>query len=94
MLHVDTVAQLDLPCAHGTIEQPLQVSPSGSFEWRGTYTQERPGPTRDDERGSPALYSGTLDGDTLKLAIRVGENVVVQNLQLQFGRTARIIKCA
>jgi hypothetical protein len=95
-LRVDAqAAELQLSCAHGAIAAPLAIQRDGQFEWKGTFTQERPGPTRQDEdRTSPAVYAGTLTGDTLTLSVRVGENVVLDRIELTYGRAVRIVKCA
>jgi hypothetical protein len=88
-------AELELPCAHGRIEEPLVVPANGRFEWKGTFVQERGGPT--PEGGHPAVaavYSGTLDGETLVLSVRAGSTLALDSVRFTRGRSVRIVKCA
>ena len=65
-------ARLELDCAHGSIPLPLTVAADGSFDWAGTFSAERGGPTRQDATDRPegkARYRGTLDGDTMSMKI-------------------------
>ena len=85
-------AELELPCAHGRIEEPLVVPANGRFEWKGTFVQERGGPT--PEGGHPAVaavYSGTLDGETMILSVRAGSTTPLDSVRFTLGRSVRII---
>jgi hypothetical protein len=88
-------AELELPCAHGRIGEPLIVPASGRFEWKGTFVQERGGPT--PEGGDPAaaaVYSGAIDGETLVLSVRAGSTLALDAVRFTRGRAVRIVKCA
>ncbi len=64
-------ARLEFDCAHGEIRPPLETDESGRFRLEGSYTQERPGPTRqgDESRGIPAVYSGSADETSMSLTV-------------------------
>jgi hypothetical protein len=90
-------AELEFDCAHGHIDEPLTIGASGSFEVRGTYTPERPGPRREDEgAGSPVRYSGKVDGRTMVLTILTsdGSADAAASFNLEHGRTPAIRKCS
>src|SRR5437660_4586419 len=42
-------ARLDFDCAHGAIDEPIALDEQGTFDSRGTYTREAPGPIREGE---------------------------------------------
>lgn len=64
-------ARLDFDCAHGEIRPPLEMDESGRLRLEGTYSQERPGPTRQghESDGAPALYTGSTDGTIMSLTV-------------------------
>ena len=88
-------ANIELDCAHGTIDAPLSLDAEGRFDQPGTFVRERPGPVRLDEedKGEPARYSGRLDGEELTLQIQVGARPPMPPLTAILGRTARLRKC-
>ena len=91
----DGSATIDYSCAHGTIAGPLTFDSKGRFNWRGTHTRERPGPIRvGQEGGSPAIYTGTIKGETMTLTVRLaGTKEVVDTFTLTRGGKGRIFKC-
>lgn len=91
----DQPARLELPCAHARIDRPLSISNDGAFEWKARYVEERPGPTREDEKneGIDASIRGRVEGDRVTLNVIVDGKTVVGPLTLEFGRASRIIKC-
>ena len=65
-------ARLEFDCAHGTIDEPLRPDPQGAFKLKGTFTPERGGPSRDENRPAPrATYSGTIYGTAMALKVVV-----------------------
>jgi hypothetical protein len=91
----DQPAQLELSCAHARIDRPLVLSNDGAFEWKARYFEERPGPTREDEKneGIDARIRGRVDGDRVTLNVIVAGKTVVGPVTLDFGKASRIIKC-
>jgi hypothetical protein len=89
-------ATIEYDCAHGTITGPLKVDSKGRFSLLGTHVGEHGGPTREgeDQRGSPARYSGWTDGRTMKLTVTlVGSNDSVGTYTLTRGQSGRVFKC-
>jgi hypothetical protein len=87
---------IEFSCAHGTIDQPIEPDAEGRFDVTGTYTQERPGPEREGQpaKAEPARYTGRIQGETMTLAITLGESKKpVGTYTLTKGKTVRIFKC-
>jgi hypothetical protein len=92
----DSGAQLEFDCAHGRIDGAIALTESGRFEAKGTYTQERPGPRREDEENARVVrYSGRIDGKSMTLTIDAGQNSsdAIANYTLELGKTPVIRKC-
>jgi hypothetical protein len=91
----DAGATLDFDCASGSITEPIVVDRSGKFSVKGSFSRHRPGPTReDDDRGEPASYSGTVDGENLSLTITLTRNTEkVGDFTLTHGKVGRIRRC-
>lgn len=98
-LHVEVSesgATLDYDCAHGTITERIAPDREGKFVVKGFHVKERPGPTRegDDTNGQPAIYNGSIDGETMTLTVRLsGSNEEIGAFTLTQGKTGRIRKC-
>ena len=89
-------AKIEFDCAHGTIEGPLTVSAGGEFNWKGTFARERGGPitSNDENRGQPAVYSGSINEQTRKLTLRLeNEKDPLDTFVLTQGKDGRIRKC-
>jgi hypothetical protein len=89
-------ATIDYDCAHGTIAGPLTFDSKGRFSWRGTHTREGPGPIRVDQEssGSPAIYTGSVKGETMTLTVKLaGTKEVVDTFTLTRGGKGRVFKC-
>jgi hypothetical protein len=89
-------ATIDYDCANGTMDGPFTVDSKGRFNWRGTYKREHGGPIRMDEQssGRPAIYSGSIKGDTMTLAVKYADsNEVIQTYTLKRGSAGRVFKC-
>ena len=89
-------ATIDYDCANGTIEGPLTFDSKGRFTWRGTHRREGPGPIRvgHEFKGSPALYTGSIKGDTMTLTVKLTDsNEMVDTYTLKRGSFGRVFKC-
>jgi hypothetical protein len=89
-------ATINYDCANGTINGPLTMDRKGNFTWRGTHNREHGGPVRIDEtsNGRPAIYSGSIKGDTMTLTVKLADtNEVVETFTLKRGAAGRVFKC-
>jgi hypothetical protein len=88
-------ATVEFDCAHGTIEGVLAADADGEFSWKGTFARERGGPVRsDDQSGQPAVYSGSIKKQTMKLSVRLAdEKEPLDTFVLTQGKDGRIRKC-
>lgn len=88
---------LELDCAHGTLDEAVALSADGTFDVKGTFVVERPGPARMDagDKGPPVRYRGKLEGDTLSLTIvRDGETPTeLAQVKVGRGQAGRLRKC-
>jgi hypothetical protein len=88
-------ATIEYDCAHGEIPAPLTIDGDGKFELRGTFTPERGGPVRADEtqRAQAAIYSGTIDGNTMSLTLKVAGSDETEDFKLEKGKPGKLVKC-
>ncbi len=89
-------ATVDYDCANGTITGPLTMDSKGVFSWRGFFKRERPGPMRQDDTDAqqPAVYTGSIKGDTMKLTVRLaGSNEDLDTFTLKRGSAGKVFKC-
>ena len=92
----DKGAQVEFACAHGAVDEPLILDSVGRFAAKGSYTEESPGPQREDSptRSKPARYAGRIQGSTMTLTITLTENAqTIGPFSLTKDRTPRITKC-
>ena len=91
----DGSATIEYDCAHGSIEGPLTTDGERKFKLRGTFTPERGGPIRADEtaRSQPATYSGEINGNTMKLTLKIADSDDTETFELEKGKAARLVKC-
>jgi len=89
-------ATIDYDCANGTINGPLTLDSKGRFTWRGTHRREGPGPIRveSESAGQPAIYTGSVKGDTMILTVKLADsNQVLDTYTLKRGGSGRVFKC-
>jgi hypothetical protein len=88
-------SNLEFDCATGAITKPVQLDSPGKFKVAGTFTREHPGPVmRDGNAPTVAIYSGDLQGNTLKLNITAGpQNESAGDYVLRRGNSGRVMKC-
>lgn len=84
-----------MDCAHGSINQPIEIDDAGRFEVSGTFTAESPGPLHaggDDSR--PVRYRGTVKADSMTLTIAsTSSDELLGSFNLTHGQSGRIRKC-
>jgi len=87
-------ATIEYDCANGVIDGPLVVGADGHFNLRGTHRAEHGGPVRADEtsNGQPATYTGTIDGNTMTLTLKVGDSEP-ETFTLEKGHEGELFKC-
>jgi hypothetical protein len=97
-LHVRLVlnesgGEIEFDCAHGAIREPLKPDREGRFSVAGTFYREG-GPTRSDEAGLPARYSGRIEGDRMTLTLTLKDsNEKPDEFMLTRGNEGRLRKC-
>jgi Kazal-type serine protease inhibitor-like protein len=85
---------LELDCARGTIIGPLDVAADGSFRWSGSYALEGGPIVYPPPAPRPAVYTGSVSGDTITLQVAIGNGSMLGPITLTFGKQAMLIKCA
>ena len=87
-------ATIEYDCATGAIDGPLVVDANGRFNLRGTHKMERGGPIRQDDESKvqPAVYTGSIKGNTMTLTLRLGDSDV-ETFTLEKGKPGDLFKC-
>ena len=88
-------AELEFDCATGTITETVPEA-DGAFSLKGTFTPQRGGPARRDEpsRTTAAVYSGTIERETMTLHIVLaGNDREVGRYVLSRGSAGAVMKC-
>ena len=89
-------ATTEYDCAHGTIDQPLEVDRTGRFSATGTHVFEHGGPVRENEPADrhPAKYEGRMTGDNLTLSVTLTDRREdVGSFSLRRDISSRLHKC-
>lgn len=88
-------AEIEFDCARGRILEPLVLDAKGRFRVKGTYKADTPAPMRaGDSSGANAIYSGTLEGEKLRLEVSVSGVEGIKSFDLVYGQQGRLAKCA
>ena len=87
-------ATVDTPCGHGTIDQPIVLDENNRFSVTGTFVEEF-GPM---QQPRPAIYDGTVDGDTMTLTITLPaygtlDAETIGPFHLQYNVPPKYTKC-
>ncbi len=93
----DAGAAITYECAHGTIDQRLELDGKGHFDVRGTHTRERGGPVRSGETPDrhPARYTGRVDGKIMTLVVTLTDTKeAIGTFSLTFGERPELHRCA
>lgn len=95
-MRVDSAgAEIEFDCARGRILEPLVLDPNGRFRVKGTYKADTPAPMQaGDFSGANAIYSGTLEGDQLRLEVSVSGVEGSKSFHLEYGQQGSLAKCA
>jgi hypothetical protein len=86
-------AHVELDCAHGDASTAIRTN---TFAVPGTFVREHGGPIRDGETpdSHPAMFSGTVSGDSLTLTIRLTDtNEPIGTFALTRDSPGRVVKC-
>jgi hypothetical protein len=85
-----------MDCATGTIKGKIIPDAKGRFTARGTFDQERGGPIRAEDfaaRGKPAVFSGQVTGNIIKLTVTQNGAAETQNYTLHKGHSEKLVRC-
>ncbi len=89
-------ASIEYDCAHGTIDETLELDAEGRFDAKGTHVREGPGPIRVGKLppSRPARYTGRVSGDEMSLTLTLTDtSQVVGTYTLTRGSEGFIRKC-
>lgn len=89
-------ATLEFGCGHGRVLEPIKANAKGEFAARGTYTPEHGGPVTltNSPRDLPAVYKGTIDGETMHLEVVLADkDRQPEPFTLTRGKAGRVVKC-
>ena len=93
---LDSTANLEFDCAHGTIYEPISIDTEGNFEVTGIYVIEHGGPIRIDEtlEKYPSLYKGRIEGEKMTLILILKDTETeIDTFWLTRGAEPIIYKC-
>lgn len=93
---LDSTANLEFDCAHGTIDEPISIDTEGNFEVSGIYVIEHGGPIRIDEtlEKYPSLYKGRIEGEKMTLILILKDTETeIDTFWLTRGAEPIIYKC-
>ena len=93
---LDSIANLEFDCVHGTIDEPISVDTEGNFEVTGIYVIEHGGPIRIDEtlEKYPSLYKGRIEGEKMTLILILkNTETEIDTFWLTRGAEPIIYKC-
>ena len=87
-------ATIEYDCANGVIDGPLVVDANGHFDLHGTHHRAHGGPVRADETssGEPATYTGSIEGNTMTLVLKVGD-ADEETFKLEKGKEGDLFRC-
>jgi hypothetical protein len=88
-------SHMEFDCAHGDMPGVLSTT-KDQFAVSGTFVREHGGPIRVDESldSHPAVYSGTLSGNTMQLSVRLTDSgEIIGPFALARGTAGRVVKC-
>ena len=89
-------ATLQFDCAEGEMQEAIKLDAAGSFTVHGNYTPERGGPVQKDHppQALPAVYKGTIRGDSMQLEVILGANgPSLEPFTLTRGKTGHVVLC-
>jgi hypothetical protein len=107
MFVTESGAEVDFACAHGTVDQRIELDSEGRFDARGTYEEEGGGPvkkvpitdedktTHSDATGdNAARYTGRVTAQRMTLTVTLTKTGrAIGTFSLIQGATPRMHKC-
>lgn len=84
--------RIDQDCASGEFSGPVRPDAKGHFTATGRFDDHQPGPQREDLSGTPARFEGHVAGNTIHLAIHIGDTPPRQ-LTLVAGQAVKLLRC-
>jgi hypothetical protein len=93
---LDSTANLEYDCAHGTIDELIFTDAEGNFEVTGTHVFEHGGPIRTDEtlEKYPSLFKGRIEGEKMTLILILKDTETeIDTFWLTRGAEPIIYKC-
>jgi hypothetical protein len=87
-------ADLEFDCGEAAISEPITLDASNHFRVSGNVKAGDFGPTRDDVKAEAnAVFTGSVEGDTLKMEIAQTGQETPQKYVLTRGREPKLFKC-
>jgi hypothetical protein len=94
LIATDSGANLELECADGSIQGPIQPADDGTFTAVGTFASRGPGPQRVDAPAPPVVrYAGSVTNDLLTLSVWVPGVEQPQTWRLRKGAKTKMVRC-
>ena len=96
LIVTDKDATIEFDCAHGVLAGPLVLSRRGTFEARGTFVPERPGPRIEgqEQPSRPATYTGQVHDKEMQVTFRLDDTHEENDtFTLVLGQDPRLMKC-
>jgi len=87
-------AELEFDCGSALISEPLALDANHNFHVAGSYKRGDFGPTREGEKTkSNAIFTGSVEGNTLKLTMELNDQDTTQSFTLTKGHEPKLFKC-
>ena len=86
-------AKIEQGCADGRIAIPVRLDRRHRFSVTGTYDAQKPGPQMESDEGPPpAIFSGEVAGQTLRLTIQPS-GATKHTYTLRRGAQMKLLRC-
>lgn len=92
----DGGARVEFDCARGRIDGAIALAKDGTFQAKGVFVRDRPGPQREGDEGEAqsATYSGRVAAKQMELTVRLDESGDdLGTFTLVLGESPRLRKC-
>jgi len=86
-------ARIEMDCATGTINGPLQPAADGKWAASGTFEQHQGGPQRADVVPAAARFSGEIKSGVMQLTILPQGASQTQIYTLREGASVKLVRC-
>jgi hypothetical protein len=86
---------VEYDCASGTIDTALSLGPDGHFTATGTHRPGQGGPIRVGQifTSYRAIYSGTVEKDSMTLSARLEDGTIIGPFTLTRGAEGQLTRC-